>query len=89
MTEETTLSPAMQPRPAPPLPVQNRVTVFGELTRVLHRHLQASETMGIDSSEAMLARSAAFAGDGLRFRQGDLRDFAVDENLGDHTDHAS
>jgi len=35
VTEETTLSPAMQPRPAPPLPVQNRVTVFGELTRVL------------------------------------------------------
>lgn len=44
----------------------------GELTRHLHRHLQAQETVGIDSSESMLARSWAFAGDGLRFRCEDI-----------------
>lgn len=36
MTEETTLSPAMQqPQPAPPQPTRYRVTVFGEFARVL------------------------------------------------------
>lgn len=44
----------------------------GELTRHLHRHLQAQETVGIDSSESMLARSWAFAGDGLRFQREDI-----------------
>ena len=50
----------------------------GELTRELHRHLQARETLGIDSSPAMLDRSAAFAGDGLRFEQGDIASFAAE-----------
>lgn len=44
----------------------------GELTRELHRHLQASETVGIDSSPAMLERARAFAGPGLRFEEGDI-----------------
>ncbi len=44
----------------------------GELTRRLHRHLNATETLGIDSSDAMLARSVEFAGDGLRFEKGDI-----------------
>src|SRR5437016_6389253 len=44
----------------------------GELTRELHRHTGAAETVGIDSSEAMLAEAAAVAGDGLRFEPGDL-----------------
>jgi trans-aconitate 2-methyltransferase len=48
----------------------------GELTRLLHQHLQARETVGIDSSEAMLAKSTSFAGDGLRFEQGDIATFA-------------
>jgi trans-aconitate 2-methyltransferase len=47
----------------------------GELTRELHRHLAARETLGVDRSAAMLARSGAFAGDGLRFAQGDIADF--------------
>src|SRR5687768_13428010 len=47
----------------------------GELTRELHRRLSARETTGIDSSPAMLAKSAAFAGDGLVFEQGDIGDF--------------
>jgi len=47
----------------------------GELTRLLHQRLQASETLGLDSSEAMLRGSAAFAGDGLRFERGDVAEF--------------
>lgn len=48
----------------------------GELTRELHRRLAAKETLGIDSSPEMLAKSAAFAGDGLRFERRDIADFA-------------
>ena len=44
----------------------------GELTRELHRLVQASETVGIDSSPAMLERAQAFAGDGVRFEQDDI-----------------
>jgi trans-aconitate 2-methyltransferase len=44
----------------------------GELTRVVHQQLQAAETIGIDSSEAMLAKSEAHAGDGVSFRQLDI-----------------
>jgi len=44
----------------------------GELTRALHEHTRAAETAGIDSSETMLAKSAALAGDGLRFELGDV-----------------
>jgi trans-aconitate 2-methyltransferase len=44
----------------------------GELTRALHEYTAAAETVGIDSSETMLAQSAAFAGEGLRFERGDV-----------------
>jgi trans-aconitate 2-methyltransferase len=47
----------------------------GELTRALHERVQAGETLGLDSSAEMLARSAPFAGGGLRFVQGDIADF--------------
>jgi trans-aconitate 2-methyltransferase len=50
----------------------------GELTRLLHNHLHATETLGIDSSAAMLAKSEAFAGEGLRFEQQNISDFAAD-----------
>ncbi len=43
----------------------------GELTARLHAHTRAGATLGIDSSEAMLAKARTLAGDGLRF---DLRD---------------
>jgi trans-aconitate 2-methyltransferase len=49
----------------------------GELTRELHDALQADLTVGVDSSEAMLARSGAFAGRGVSFERADLRDFAA------------
>jgi trans-aconitate 2-methyltransferase len=46
----------------------------GELTAELHRDLRASDTLGIDTSEAMLAEAARWADEvpGLRFEQGDL-----------------
>jgi trans-aconitate 2-methyltransferase len=44
----------------------------GDLTRVAHERLGARETVGVDSSDAMLARAAAHAGHGLSFRRGDL-----------------
>ncbi len=50
----------------------------GELTRELHRATGAAETAGIDNSGTMLARSAAFAGGGLRFEAGDIADFGDD-----------
>ncbi len=43
----------------------------GALTAELHARLAASQTVGIDSSAAMLERAAARAGDGLRFEAGD------------------
>jgi trans-aconitate 2-methyltransferase len=48
----------------------------GELTKKLHEHLYARETLGLDSSEAMLAKSQAHAGGGLRFEKRDIADFA-------------
>lgn len=47
----------------------------GELTRVLHERLGLAETLGVDSSPAMLARSQAQAGMGLRFELGDIATF--------------
>lgn len=44
----------------------------GELTRALHERTGASATLGIDSSEAMLARSKSHAGDGLGFELKDI-----------------
>lgn len=48
----------------------------GELTRELHLRLGARETIGVDSSETMLAKSAAFATSTLRFEQGAIESFA-------------
>jgi trans-aconitate 2-methyltransferase len=44
----------------------------GEPTRDLHRHLRAAETLGVDSSEAMLDRCRGFTEPGLRFEKGDI-----------------
>jgi trans-aconitate 2-methyltransferase len=48
----------------------------GALTRVLHEKVGASATLGIDASDAMLAKAAANAGDGVTFERGDIADFA-------------
>lgn len=50
----------------------------GELTRQLHDHLNAEETVGIDSSETMLLKSSAFGGAMLRFEQSDIEGFVTD-----------
>jgi trans-aconitate 2-methyltransferase len=50
----------------------------GDLTQLLYKHLQASETLGIDDSEAMLAKARTFASDGLRFEKQSIDDFEAD-----------
>jgi len=47
----------------------------GELTAELHRRLGAGQTLGLDSSPAMLGRARPLAGDGLRFEVGDIAGF--------------
>ena len=64
-------------QPEPAMRVVDLGCGSGELTQALHRHLGARETLGLDSSAAMLARSRDFAGDGLRFEQADIREFAA------------
>jgi trans-aconitate 2-methyltransferase len=49
----------------------------GELTAEMHRRLEARETLGVDSSGAMLAETRAFAGGGTRFEEADLRELAA------------
>ncbi len=51
----------------------------GELTAELHRRTGAAQTLGMDSSEAMLAEAAAYAGRGLRFDRGDIDGFVPAE----------
>jgi trans-aconitate 2-methyltransferase len=47
----------------------------GELTRLLHQRMQARETLGIDSSATMLAKSKP--GPGLRFEERDIDAFTA------------
>jgi len=51
----------------------------GTLTRVLHEKTMARETLGIDSSPAMLAKAAAQSVAGVRFERGDIAEFAPPE----------
>jgi len=48
----------------------------GELTTELHRRLGPAQTLGLDSSPAMLQRARPLAGGGLGFELGDIADFA-------------
>jgi trans-aconitate 2-methyltransferase len=48
----------------------------GELTRELHEQLSASETLGIDSSESMLAKASPSPT--LHFQLGDIESFTSD-----------
>ena len=63
----------VQPRPS--MRVVDIGCGTGNLTQVLHAQLNARETIGVDSSDTMLAQSSEVAGNGLRFEKGDLRDF--------------
>ena len=65
-------------RPRPGMRVVDLGCGTGELTLALHRRLEARETLGIDSSESMLARSRAHAGEGLRFERRDILAFVDD-----------
>jgi trans-aconitate 2-methyltransferase len=47
----------------------------GELTRSLHERTAAASTLGIDSSQTMLAQSAEHAGQGLTFELGDIAEW--------------
>jgi len=47
----------------------------GELTRILHERSGAAETLGVDNSETMLAKSGSVAGGGLRFETADIATF--------------
>jgi len=48
----------------------------GALTAELHRRLAPAATLGVDSSETMLARAAALATPTLRFQRADIATFA-------------
>jgi trans-aconitate 2-methyltransferase len=63
-------------RPEPGMRVVDLGCGTGNLTAVLHRELEARETIGIDSSEAMIARTADQRSPGLRFQRGDIAEFA-------------
>lgn len=65
-------------KPAPAMRVVDLGCGTGELTAHLHRHLAARETIGVDSSEAMLAKSGPFEAPLLTFRKGDLALFRDD-----------
>ena len=55
---------------------------MGDLTKILHEEMEAKETVGVDSSPAMLARAQSDHGDvpGLSFAQGDIASW-LDEGL--------
>jgi len=63
-------------RPAPGGRAIDLACGTGQLTRALHERIQAAETVGLDTSESMLAMSDEHAGDGLRFESGDIEAFA-------------
>ena len=65
-------------RPRPGMRVVDLGCGTGELTRALHHRLAAGETLGIDSSEAMLEKSRGYAGEGLRFERWDILSFIDD-----------
>jgi len=48
----------------------------GELTSALHHHLEAGHTLGVDRSEAMLAKTGAWVEPGLSFVQAEIGAFA-------------
>lgn len=48
----------------------------GEWTRELHDHLGANETLGVDSSAAMLAKAQAYASERVRFERAEVESFA-------------
>ena len=56
----------------------------GALTAELHRRVGAAETLGVDSSAAMLERARAVAGGDLGFARGDVASFGAPGEPGGH-----
>jgi len=63
-------------RPKPGMRAVDLGCGTGELTRDLHRHTGAAETIGLDSSAAMLTKARTFEGEGVRFVEGEIWEFA-------------
>ncbi|HLN06458.1 MAG TPA: methyltransferase domain-containing protein [Acidimicrobiales bacterium] len=53
----------------------------GELTAQLHARTRAATTIGIDSSEAMLAKARPHARNGLSFESGDINGFGAESTF--------
>ena len=68
-------------RPRPGMRAVDLGCGTGELTRRLHEYLRASETIGVDNSENMLAVATRHETKGLRFLKGDIGDFAAEGPL--------
>lgn len=68
-------------RPSPGMRVVDLGCGTGELTRLMHHRLAASETIGIDNSAAMLGAAAANACPGLRFEPTPIEAFADAQGL--------
>jgi trans-aconitate 2-methyltransferase len=62
-------------RPAPDMRVVDLGCGTGRLTKRLHVHLQARETLGVDRSTRMLARAGELSSDDLRFERRDIGAF--------------
>ncbi len=71
------LAALVEPRPG--MSVVDLGCGTGELTARLHEKLQARQTLGIDTSAAMLARAPQAPG--LRFQQQDIKSFAPEEKV--------
>ena len=65
-------------RSAPDMRIVDLGCGTAELTRRVHETLAARETLGIDSSDAMLERARAQAGGGLRVERGNISEFSAD-----------
>jgi trans-aconitate 2-methyltransferase len=65
-------------RPHPSMRVVDLGCGTGDMTRVLHETLKASDTLGLDASAAMLAKSESYAGDGLHFERRDIAEFSAE-----------
>jgi trans-aconitate 2-methyltransferase len=53
----------------------------GELTAELHRYLGAWETIGVDSSEAMLTTARSLEIDDLKFQMGDIQNWKPEQRF--------
>lgn len=53
----------------------------GQLTAILHEHIGALHTVGIDTSVEMLRKAGIHSGNGLTFEMGDIEKWSTDKSL--------